>query len=317
VLPARSVGACNASLAMGRFGRWEIPAEVVRGWVDSHGDEAVRAWLADARKRAACCADAWQVSIDGFLPGGSLSCVLAGRRADGSRVVLKLLAPWAVGAIASEALALSSWKGCGVVELLERTSDGRVLLLRRVSPGRSFSPSGDDASDCERVGQTLRVLASAPVVVGLPALSAAVRGRFGRARVASRGRRVCVGAGALNGAEYRAVELAETAPAQGAVHGDAQNKNLLVDGAGGALVAIDPEPCVGDLHFDAALWALTHRPGEGVRERCAVLAVLLGLDEARLWSWCLALAVAEVALDLPERARAQRELLARSAAAGG
>jgi hypothetical protein len=54
-----------------------------------------------------------------------------------------------------------------------------------------------------------------------------------------------------------------------------------------------------------------------VRERCAVLAVLLDLDEARLWSWCLALAVAEVALDLPERALAQRELLARSAAPSG
>jgi streptomycin 6-kinase len=90
-----------------------------------------------------------------------------------------------------------------------------------------------------------------------------------------------------------------------------------VDGAGGVLVAIDPEPAVGDPHFDAALWALTHRPGEGVQERCAVLAVLLGLDEARLWSWCLALAVAEVALDLPGRALAQRELLARSAAASG
>jgi streptomycin 6-kinase len=301
--------------AMGRFAGWEIPAEVVGRWVDFHGRDAVREWLADAEKRAAWCSEVWQMSIEGFLPGGSLSCVLAGRRPDGSRVVLKLLAPWAVEAIATEALAMSAWKGRGVVELLERTSDGRAMLLSRVSPGRSFSPSGNEASDCERVAQTLRALASAPVVAGLPALSAVVHARFGRARAAGRGRRTWVSAHALDVAEYRAVELAETAPARTPVHGDAQNKNLLLHGAGGGLVAIDPEPGVGDPHFDPALWALTHRPGEGVRERCVALAALLGLDEARLWSWCLALAVAEVALDLPERALAQRELLARSAAA--
>jgi streptomycin 6-kinase len=302
---------------MGRSGGWEIPAEVVGRWVDSHGEEAVRAWVADADKRAAWCAEAWQVSIEDFVPGGSLSCVLAGRRADGSRVVLKLLAPWAVEAIGSEALALSAWKGCGVVELLERTPDGRALLLSRVSPGRPFSPSGNDAYDCERVAQTLRALALAPVGAGLPALSAPVHARFSRARAASRRRRAWLSAHALDGAEYRAVELAETASARTAVHGDVQNKNLLLDGAGGVLVAIDPEPAIGDPHFDPALWALTHRPGEGVRERCAVLAALLEHDEARLWSWCLALAVAEVALDLPERALAQRKLLARFAARTG
>lgn len=293
-----------------------MPAEVVGRWVDSHGDDAVRVWLVDAEKRAAWCAKAWQVSIEGVLPGGSLSYVLAGRRADGSRVVLKLLAPWAVEAIATEALALSAWKGCGVVDLLERTPDGRALLLSRINPGRSFSASGNEAEDCERVAETLRALALAPVLAGLPALSAAVHARFDRAR-AARGRRAWVSAYALDGAESRAVELAETARLRTSVHGDAQNKNLLLDGAGGVLVAIDPEPGIGDPHFDPALWALTHRPGQGVRERCAVLAGLLELDEARLWSWCLALAVAEVALDLPERALAHRELLARSAASIG
>jgi streptomycin 6-kinase len=301
---------------MERSAGWEIPAEVVRRWVDSHGQDAARGWLAEAEERAAGCAEAWQVSIEGFLPGGSLSCVLAGRRDDGSRVVLKLLAPWAVEAIATEALALSGWKGCGVVELLECTPDGRALLLRRVSPGCSFSPSGNEAYDCERVAQTLRALALAPLVAGLPALSVAVHARFSRARAASRRRRAWVSAHALDGAEYRAVELVETAPTRTPVHGDAQNKNLL-DGPGGLLVAIDPEPGVGDPHFDPALWALTHRPGNGVRERCAVLAALLGLDEARLWSWCLALAVAEVALDLPERALAHRDLLARFGASIG
>jgi streptomycin 6-kinase len=297
--------------------RFEIPADVLDGWVCSYGEPAVKEWVAGAQARAAWCAEAWRLRIEGFLPGGSLSCVLACRRADGSRAVLKLLAPWAIEAIASEALALSAWKGCGVVELLERTPDGKALLLARVSPGRSFVPSGDDGDDCERVARTLRALTLAPAFAGLPALSAAVHVRFERARVAARPHGAWVDADALNVAERRAVELAQSAARRTAVHGDAQNKNLLVDGAGRSLVAIDPEPCIGDPHFDPALWALTHRPGVGVRERCAVLAGLLDLDEARLWSWCHALAVAEVALDLPERALAHRALLASGPGAMG
>jgi streptomycin 6-kinase len=302
---------------MARRAGFEIPVDVVNGWVRAHGEPAVREWVVDARSRAAWCAEAWRLRTEEFLPGGSLSCVLACRRADGSSVVLKLLAPWAAEAIAFEALALSAWQGCGVVGLLERTADGRALLLARVDSGRSFVPSGEDGGDCERVARTLRALAVAPAVAGLPALSVAVHARFERARVATRSRGAWVDADALDAAERWAVELARSAARRTAVHGDAQNKNLLVDGASGALVAIDPEPSVGDPHFDAALWALTHRPGVGVRERCAVLAGLLDLDEARLWSWCRALAVAEVALDLPERALAHRGLLARGSGAIG
>jgi streptomycin 6-kinase len=297
---------------MGGHARWELPADVVERWVDSYGQDAVRRWLVDCRALAARCGEAWRLRIDGFLPGGSLSCVLACHRADGSRAVLKLLAPWAEDAIASEGLALAAWEGCGVVTLLERTPDGRALLLSRVSPGRSFAPSGNDANDCERVAQMLRVLVLAPVPAGLPALSEAVRARYARARDAGQHRRAWITAQALDGAERRAVELARAATRKMAVHGDAQNKNLLVDDdGGGSLVGIDPEPSVGDPHFDPALWAVTHRPGDGVRERCAVLGGLLGLDAAQLWSWCLVLAVAEVALEVPDRALAQRALILR------
>ena len=89
----------------------EIAAEVVGRWVESHGEDAVRDWRAEALQLAEWCADAWRVSVEGFLPGGSLSCVLAGMRTTGAPVVLKLLAPWAVAAIASEARALGAWDG--------------------------------------------------------------------------------------------------------------------------------------------------------------------------------------------------------------
>jgi streptomycin 6-kinase len=297
---------------MSRPARWQVPANVVNRWVRLHGDDVVRQWLADARVLADRCGEGWRLRIEGFLPGGSLSCVLACRRADGTPAVLKLLAPWADEAIGAEALALAAWDGRGAVALLEHTRDGRALLLSRVTPGCGFSPSGSDEVDCQRVADTLRELASAQVPVGLPVLSAAVRARFARAEGEGGQRSSWITAQELKDAEERAVALAQDPGPRSLVHGDAQNKNLLVGAPGGMLVAIDPEPSAGDPHFDPALWALTHRPGRGVRERCALLADLLELDRTRLWEWCLVLAVPEVALERESRARAHYEFLAEA-----
>jgi streptomycin 6-kinase len=295
---------------MNKLASWELPANVLARWEKAHGRQSVRDWQAAAPRLADEWARTWGVVVETILPGGSLSYALAGTRADGCAVVLKLLAPWSHAAATTEARALAGWKGCGVVELLEHSPNGRVLLLRRVKPGLPFTPSGVEAADCARVARTLTAIASAPEVAELPDLQTSVRERFARARASGREGAPVTGV-QIDAAQSRALELAESASMRGPVHGDAQDKNLLVD-EGGGLVAIDPEPALGDPHFDAALWALTHRPGEGVRERCAELARVLAFDEGRLWSWCLALAVAEVALDVPDRARAQRRLLQRA-----
>jgi len=298
--------------------RWETPADVVSRWIGLHGDDVVRRWLVDAQALAASCEEAWCLHIEAFLPGGSLSCVLACRRADGSPVVLKLLAPWAAESIGTEALALAAWNGRGAVPLWERTPDGRALLLSRVSPGCAFSPSGSDELDCRRVAGTLRALALVPVPDKLPPLSSVVGARFARARARRMAgqRQSWVTAQDLDDAEERAVTLARSARDCGLVHGDAQDKNLLLSAPDDTLVAIDPEPSAGDRHFDPALWALTHRPGVGVRERCAALAGMLALDATRLLDWCVVLAVAEVTLDVEDRARAHREFLAQASRPG-
>lgn len=292
--------------------RWEVPVDVVSWWVCLHGDDVVHGWLAEARVLAAGCQAAWRLHIERFLPGGSLSCVLACRRADGTPVVLKLLAPWAGRSVGTEALALAAWNGRRAVSLLERTPDGRALLLSRVNPGNAFSPSESDELDCERVVPTFRALASVPVPDGVPALSEVLKARFARARGMAGQRQHWMTAQDLGDAEQRAVALAQSARGRNLVHGDAQDKNLLLSDPGGTLVAIDPEPSAGDRHFDPALWALTHRPGLGVGKRCALLAELLGLDAARLWDWCLVLAVAEIALEVEGRASAHREFLAQT-----
>lgn len=298
---------------MRRARAWDVPTKVREAWRAVHGDEVVAAWLEEARALADWCAEAWRLSVDGYLPGGALSCVLACRRADDSRAVLKLLPPWAYHAIASEAVALRAWRGHGVVDLLESTPDGRALLMRRISPGQPFAPSGDDLDDAQRIAHVLAGLAAAPTPSEVPDVSVAMRSRFSRARAAARHRRELVDEAMVDQAESAALELAGTWSDRAAVHGDAQNKNLLLDAGGDArLVAIDPEAGIGDRHVDAALWALTHRPGRGVGERCDMLTTLLDLDRDRMWSWCRVLVVAEQALDRPERARAHRDLFGRA-----
>ena len=115
---------------MGLLAGWEVPGDLVERSIGLHGRSVVIEWMADAGARAVSCADRWDLAVDGFLPGGSLSCVLACRRSDGSDAVLKLIAPWAGGAAVAEARALSAWGGRGAVDLLEHTLDGRCLLLR-------------------------------------------------------------------------------------------------------------------------------------------------------------------------------------------
>jgi hypothetical protein len=63
----------------------EVPAEVLAAWVDAHGARAVSEWLADAERRIASCSGMWGVTMEGACPGGALSVVRAGRRADGAR----------------------------------------------------------------------------------------------------------------------------------------------------------------------------------------------------------------------------------------
>jgi hypothetical protein len=220
-------------LAMASRARWEIPADVVSRWLGLHGDDVVRRWLVDVRRLAASCEAAWRLQIEGFLPGGSLSCVLACRRADGAPLVLKLLAPWAAEVIGPEALALAAWNGRGAAALLKRTPDDRALLLSRVSPGTAFSPSGSDELDCEWVAGTFRSLASVAVPHELPPLSEALSARFARARRMAGQRQRWITAQDLDDAEQRAVALARATRDRGLVHGDAQDKNLLVSEPGG------------------------------------------------------------------------------------
>lgn len=203
------------------------------------------------------------------LPGGLLSFVCEAETAAGSAVVLKVAGPWAWPA--DESLALRAWGGSGAPRLLDEAPDLGALLLERIVPGTTATPTPDDVAGLLRVLQV-------PAPPGLPDLDDVVRERLARA-VAER--RVSADR-AAHAAEIVA-ELTESAPAQRLVHGDFDGRNLL-DCARRELVAIDPLPGAGDPAYDAATWA--HAWGApGRRERQVALATALVLDPERVRLW--------------------------------
>ena len=238
------------------------------------------------------------------MPGGALSAVLACERlSDGRAVVLKLSAPHAQSALA-EGAALAAWGGVGACELLACDDHGEALVLERIEPGAAVEP-GDDQRDARAAAELLALLHRRTVAPGgdIPDAATALAWRFGRAhRWLDEGRAVAaVTRAELDEAVRNAGELQQGAD-RALCHGDFLDKNILLD-RHGRWRAIDPMPCIGDSCLDAAFWALHHRPGVEVRERCDLVAGAAGLDRRRVWRWARAFAASEAALDIgPGRA---------------
>jgi streptomycin 6-kinase len=245
-----------------------------------------------------------------IMAGGALSAVLACTRvADRRAVVLKLTA----GGSRSEAAALALWDGDGAPALLATSDDGAALVLDAIEPGGPADPTGRDAEDAGRAAALLARLRRDPAVVppAIPAAVVPLAWRFERARsFVEDGRAFApVALAEIDAAAAAAARLDRTTPSRYLCHGDFLSKNILLDRAGGWR-AIDPMPCIGDPCLDAGFWALHHRPGTAVGDRCDLVARDAGLEADRVRAWARAFAASEAALDnVPDRAAAHLRAL--------
>lgn len=245
------------------------------------------------------------------MPGGVLSAALMCRGADGSPVVLKLSSP-AAGNARAEADALRIWNGVGAPALLFEADGGRVMLMQAICPGDAVEPE-DDRADARRAAELLSALHRAPSA-GMPDATDELRWRFERAHEKLDGPSYAQGLVShedVDAAYQDAVELHDNRLRTVLCHGDFINKNLLVDHSA-AWWAIDPRPVLGDPCLDAAFWALAHRPGMAVKQRCELIAAAARLDPRRVWRWAQVFAVSEAVLVTDQvRARAHHSVLAR------
>ncbi len=238
------------------------------------GDDG-RAWIAALPEAHATLAARWQLELGPELPGGLLSCVREALLPDGSAAVLKIGAP--CPRARDEIAALRAWGGKGAPALLSADEELGAMLLERIQPGTHPPDAGAAA-----VATVLKAL-HIPPPAGLTTLGELARRRLGRAVEQGRASETKA-AWAL----MKVAELEREPPADVLLHGDFDERNLLVCSRRG-LCAIDPLPCTGDPAYDAAYWVHgNRRPGR--RARLDAL-VELGFDRARVRDWAAVIGV--------------------------
>ena len=152
------------------------------------------------------------------------------------------------------------------------------MLLERVVPG-GHPPDTSGVA----IGTVLRRL-HVPPPTGLPPLADVVCERIGDAVRDQR-----VSDQKATWALAKLDQLSRDAPAPMLLHGDFDERNLLVCSRRG-ICAIDPLPCAGDPAYDAGYWVHgNRRPGRRARLDAAVAAT--GLDRERVRDWAAVVGV--------------------------
>lgn len=253
----------------------EVVEPGFRAFVVQTLGDAGRAWLDQLPDVIAELATRWRLTLGPELPGGLLSCVRAATLDDGRAVVLKVGAwPRTNHEIAS----LRTWAGRGAPELLDADEALKAMLLERIEPGGH--PSGASGAAVGAILGELHV----PPHPELPTLREIVRKRVENALRDER-----VSEQKASWALAKADELERDAPAPALLHGDFDERNLLVCSRRG-LCAIDPLPCAGDPAYDAAYWVHGNRQ-PGRRARLEAIVVATGFDRGRVRDWAAIIGV--------------------------
>lgn len=248
----------------------ETVEEGFRGFVArTFGDEG-REWIARLPSVQAELAERWRLVLGPELRGGLLSSVRTVALEDGGGAILKIGFSRRTH---DEIEALRAWQGGGAPLLLAADTERRAMLLERVEPGSHLAEASAEA-----VGTVLRQL-HIPPHPGLPALTELARERIANALRDGRAPEQKV-----TWALAKADQLDRDAPAPVLLHGDFDERNLLVCSRRG-LCAIDPLPCAGDPAYDAAYWVHgNRRPGRRARLDAVVAATGLDRDRVRDWA---------------------------------
>ncbi|GAA1085326.1 aminoglycoside phosphotransferase family protein [Nocardiopsis composta] len=254
------------------------------------GAEA-RAWLAGLPRTGGGLLERWDLRPDGPTAYGMASIVLPVRRADGAPAALKLQQPREETTAA--AIGLRTWRGDGIVRLLDSDEESGGQLLERLDASRPLSAVADDGAAVQILAELLARLTSVPAPAGLRSLSGVASAMLDQVPAALPALR--------DPAERRLVRTCASAvaelvgePGDRLLHWDLHYDNVLA-AEREPWLAIDPEPLAGDPGFDL-LPALDNRweeavatgdPARAVLGRFDRLTEVLGLDRWRATGWTL------------------------------
>lgn len=278
-----------------------IPADTLAAIEFLVGAQGLEEWVHAARRTYERLQQEWDVTVEGFLAGGQMSACLRVRH-DGTDAVLKI--PLDPGGGRLESAYLSWGSPSGAVPRVRATdAESGAFLMDYVAA------DGPDVAPAELVAPLLgRLSDRSGGGDRFPPLADNLRLRMGWARQRFGLPENAEGLRWFEQACTRGSTLAESSPINGVLHGDLQDKNILVSGA--RAFAIDPLPVFGDTTFDAAFWCVMSHTPDSVAERCRQLtAARPELDGSRLADWAGVIAAIEFRPYLPEQAAVLRSFL--------
>ena len=239
-------------------------------------------------------ADRWGLVFGDVFPL-SYNFVIEAFRADGSPAVLKAGVPGVENSM--EITALELYKGRGMAGLLESDRLTGVMLIERISPGKTLRSSLTKDTDdwATRVAANLmlklwRPLPENHLVRSLEDWTSGlleIRPHYG-------GRTGDLPSKLVDAAISLRQELLASTPTNETflLHGDLHHENILSQGMESWL-AIDPKGVAGDRAYDVCSLLLNPMPNllewaaldETLNRRISILSEVLGIDEERLRAW--------------------------------
>jgi streptomycin 6-kinase len=260
-------------------------ADLPAPYLKYNGDDP--AWLAALPALIERLARQWAIEIGPHFSNLQINYVASAALADGTPCVFKL--SQFVDETLNEIAALRLWNGRGAARLLAAEPDVGALLVERLEPGTMLvevADSDDDAATRIAAGLLRELWQPATPGHGLRPLESWCDAYDRNREALSRG------ASGFPSELYRRADalradLLVSTDRQMALHGDMHHYNVLC-AQRAPWLAIDPKGLVGDRCFDVCQFFRNPRdvPPEVNRRRLDIFCGELGLDRARVKSWC-------------------------------
>lgn len=276
--------------------RITVPAELEERLDRALGRDDSLDWAARAEATVKRLLSAWTLKPTGVVPSNTMALAVEVTDINGTSMVLKVPTTPAMGRMETDALGCWAEAPVPAVRRIDEES-GAWLMEHLVDRPRRVN------------AVHAHVLASllqrpAPPANGFPHVWESLEWRMEGA-VSRNDRGEHPGRDQLDAAIDTIANLLDTTEDQVLLHGDYQSKNILFTAAGPH--AIDPIPCIGDRHYDMALWVAT---ADHSIESILTAADLSG-DTARFAAWAWALAVIEQRHGADTGRISQLEIMAR------
>jgi streptomycin 6-kinase len=265
--------------------------------------EAGVAWVEQLPSLADALTESWALTLEPSSYGFSYNYVVAVRRSDGTRAVLKIGYPGED--FRREEAALRGFDGLGSARLLESDRERSALLLEALEPGHPVSSLADDAREISATVTVIRAMSRAAAKdIPLPTFEDVIERITRRAGYLDlEGQFPWITRGLSLGREL----VSNPAGLAMLLHGDLHHDNVLSSGDGWR--SIDPHGVIGEQAWEIGPYLYNNLPDNEaesvwrriIRRRADQFAEELGLDRQRVYSCAAAYTVISSVWSLEER----------------